>query len=504
MKMMKNLLLGTAVGFMAVPVAQAADLPVKAKPVQYVKVCDQYGAGFYYMPGSDICIKIGGYVRNQHYWNAGTSSTATLFFSPSPPATRLASDDNLYSMRMRTVASIDTRTQSDYGTIRTYLTLGWTQDYSSAATTALYANRAFIQFAGFTFGKATSFYDLWSSPYNSYFAIYSSDSGDGGWGVAAYTAQLGNGVSLTIAAEEARRQSVSNAIPTAAGVSPGLASWAIGGIANTIGQGDFKYPDVVAALRVDQAWGSAQVMGAIHDISAGYYFGTTSTQLISSNAHPSDKVGWAVGVGGIFNTDVILGDAKGSKASFQFNYTEGAPRYANITQTPTSSMSLFGANRVFGMGPMAEAVYSSTATGGVGAQPNLELTKVWGVNAAYDHVWNPQWKTSVYGSYLKWDYNTNATTSMCATSPFNAITVATCNPDFSYFQVGSRTQWNVTKDFYMGVDVMYSGLNTMSKGGIVPTSASGFPAVNNVGGNYTLKDMNAWAGTFRVHRDFLP
>src|ERR1700751_4870844 len=63
MKMVKSLLLGTAAGLVAMTGAQAADLPVKAKPVQYVKICSLYGAGFYYIPGTDMCLKIGGWVR---------------------------------------------------------------------------------------------------------------------------------------------------------------------------------------------------------------------------------------------------------------------------------------------------------------------------------------------------------------------------------------------------------------------------------------------------------
>ena len=57
MKTVKSLLLlGSAAGLVAVSAGQAADLPVKAKPVEYVKVCSLYGAGFYYMPGTDICL----------------------------------------------------------------------------------------------------------------------------------------------------------------------------------------------------------------------------------------------------------------------------------------------------------------------------------------------------------------------------------------------------------------------------------------------------------------
>src|SRR5690242_20935844 len=70
MKMVKSLLLGSAAGLVAAVGAQAADLPVKAKPVEYVKVCSLYGAGFWYVPGTDTCLKIGSYVRVQTAWNA--------------------------------------------------------------------------------------------------------------------------------------------------------------------------------------------------------------------------------------------------------------------------------------------------------------------------------------------------------------------------------------------------------------------------------------------------
>ena len=75
MKMVKSLLLGSAAGLVAVTAGQAADLPVKAKPVEYVKVCSLYGAGFYYMPGTDLCIKIGGWVRAEEVYGGNGSMT---------------------------------------------------------------------------------------------------------------------------------------------------------------------------------------------------------------------------------------------------------------------------------------------------------------------------------------------------------------------------------------------------------------------------------------------
>src|SRR5262245_7607228 len=72
MKLVKSLLLGSAAGLIAVGGAQAADLPVKAKAVEYVKVCSLYGAGFYYIPGTDTCIKLGGYLRVETVFNSNS------------------------------------------------------------------------------------------------------------------------------------------------------------------------------------------------------------------------------------------------------------------------------------------------------------------------------------------------------------------------------------------------------------------------------------------------
>ena len=75
MKMVKSLLLGSAAGLVVVAGTQAADLPVKAKPVEYVKICTLYGEGFYYIPGTDICLKVGGYIRADYGWNVTGART---------------------------------------------------------------------------------------------------------------------------------------------------------------------------------------------------------------------------------------------------------------------------------------------------------------------------------------------------------------------------------------------------------------------------------------------
>src|ERR1700690_869214 len=72
MKTIKGLILGSAAGLLAAGGAQAADLPVKAKAVEYVRICSLYGAGFFYIPGTDTCIKLGGYLRVDTTFNGGT------------------------------------------------------------------------------------------------------------------------------------------------------------------------------------------------------------------------------------------------------------------------------------------------------------------------------------------------------------------------------------------------------------------------------------------------
>jgi hypothetical protein len=116
MKMVKSLLLGSAAGVAAVAGAQAADLPVKAAPVQYVKICSLYGDGFYYIPGSDTCIKFSGYVRADYGWDV-TGARTPQYKGAAGAYDRTVSR---YSTRHRGSFAIDTRTQTAYGTLRTF------------------------------------------------------------------------------------------------------------------------------------------------------------------------------------------------------------------------------------------------------------------------------------------------------------------------------------------------------------------------------------------------
>src|SRR5205085_3374010 len=116
MKAIERLLLGSTAGILAVGGAQAADLPIKAKAVEYVRICSLYGAGFYYIPGSDTCIKLGGYLR------ADAVLGANADFNPNQSGVAGARNRlmNYYTFRAREDLNIDTRTATEYGVVRTF------------------------------------------------------------------------------------------------------------------------------------------------------------------------------------------------------------------------------------------------------------------------------------------------------------------------------------------------------------------------------------------------
>jgi hypothetical protein len=129
------------------------------------------------------------------------------------------------------------------------------------------------------------------------------------------------------------------------------------------------------------------------------------------------------------------------------------------------------------------------------------LTTAWNVNAAYEHFWNPRWRTSLYGGYAQVSYSSNANSILCGFGN-NGVVNNGCDSDWQTWWVGSRTQWNVTKDFYMGVDVMYSRLDSATAS-VTPTL--GALAISpNLGVQVPKVDPDNWAFRFRVHRDFYP
>jgi len=536
MKMVKSLLLGTTAGLVAVAGAQAADMPVKAAPVQYVKICSLYGDGFYYIPGTDICLKVGGYVRGEYAYNYGPSM-ATGPFAGTATGSKDRIDGQDFTMRTRAYAWFDSRQQTEYGTLRSYLQIGINYDSPQNTNTNFNANRAFIQFAGFTVGTAQSFYDFYSSPASSFFGPNASDTGDPGWKVFAYTAQYGNGFSATFSIEEPRN--FSTAIPQAGVMNTNLGNFSLGINTWDNDRAKTRFPDLVQNWRVDQAWGSAQLMIAAHDVSAGYYAANAGSLLGAGNAgftpapctnavsgflgagagtltgdepcgHPADKLGWAVGGGARLNAQ------GGDYFQFQVNYTQGAIRYAAFTNPGAFSPIQFGGQNL-GYGLFSDGVFSN-ATG------EVQLTTAWGINAAYDHLWTPQLRSSIYASYLRTEYGNNANLAICNAQAtpniagtgfaqpsavggaiaFTGLQVAqgACNNNFNWWQIGSRTQYNFTPWFYVGFDVIYQKLESASAGAQVTyTSLAGTAKPTAF---YTIQNQDNYGLRVRVHRDIVP
>src|SRR5580704_12246843 len=173
------------------------------------------------MPGTDICLKVGGYVRAEI-----TDYTNGNLTNGSIAANLNQRQTNNLTARARGYITADARNQTEYGTVRSYIAVGLASGdigtaASEAPTASTYANRAFVQWAGITAGLAQSFYDFYSGPAAAYRAGFTpaSDTGDGGWWVWGYTAQLGNGFSATLSAEQRRTTQIidQDAVMTAGG-----------------------------------------------------------------------------------------------------------------------------------------------------------------------------------------------------------------------------------------------------------------------------------------------
>jgi hypothetical protein len=284
---------------------------------------------------------------------------------------------------------------------------------------------------------------------------FGSNQGGNGIPVFAYTAQFGNGFSASISAEDATTRRMAILDGTFSGGTV-LAPAAV----SASGYGGRRWPDVVANLRIDQAWGSAQVMGAIHDVYAND----------TGGAHGGDlsEVGWALGAGLRVNLPMI---GKGDYLMGQFTYTEGALNYA-MSNSGVGGFGGFwlrdGAGVNGAYGPMFDGVV--TAAG------DLDLTQAWAVTAGFEHRWNPQWKTSLYGAYGEVNYSGAASTAIGGGG----------DADWSGWNLGTRTVWTPVANLDLSVDIVYNKING---------------AYDGVAGT---DDYDFVAGIFRVQRNFWP
>jgi len=538
MKMVKSLVLGSAAALVAMSGAQAADLPVKAKAVEYVRICSLYGAGFFYIPGTDTCIKLGGYLRVDTTFNSSNVQDAPAWNGDSGQMNRYR---DYFSTRSRLALTVDTRTATEYGVVRTFGqgdftfdTLGGGSFNPNVLATNLGNNGnllstpgngfvvvefLFIQFAGFTFGKSASAY---STPWHGYPGNNSSfllGGNDNVTGVSniQYTAQFGNGVSGTIGLDDPVVYNRTGIFNLAVGLP------ATGATANAYG--GVRAPDVVGNIRVDQAWGLFQFSAAAHEVTASYNIlnaGTAAPNNLSEiSGHPSDKWGGSVmaalqiknipwGPGDDFKIDAsyAIGDTKNVIAT-----SGGSPVFAMFGGSNagfiTGAGGAVAAYQSIGFGATSDAVYLPVIFGGTG---DLKLTRSYGVRGAYNHNWDPYWSTSLFGSASWVQFNGNQFDPTSAKGQFclaynnstgGGIGTAaksadySCNPNFAIYQIGVVTRWTPIKNLTFSAEVMYTALDQNFTGASLLTPVPPKPTAF-----YQFKDQDTVTMNVRVQRNF--
>ena len=514
MTMIKSLVLGSAAGLIAMSGAQAADLPVKAKAVEYVRICSLYGAGFFYIPGTDTCIKLGGYLRVDTTFNGNTYG--------GPAWSGDLGQGNRYrdyfASRSRMALTVDTRTATEYGVVRTFgqadfqfNNFGGSSNNPTALATFnadrlstagggyVAVEMVFIQFAGFTFGKSASAY---ATPWNGYPGNNNSFLMGGpdyvtGVNNIQYTAQFGNGVSGTIGLDDPTvfgRTSVLN-LSTGAGFAT----------AGSNAYAGTHAPDIVGNIRVDQAWGLFQIAGKAHLVNASYNVlgaGGVPTALSEISGHPEDKWGGAVTAAlQIKNLPTGAGD----DIKIDATYAKGSTKSVVSTSGGSPSFVMFGdsgragAYQSVGFGQTADGVYLPGFTDGI------KLVDAWGIRGAFNHNWDPYWSTSLWGSYGSVRYGgnaldiTSAKGAWCAAYSVGKAVSGdySCNPDFNFAQVGLTTRWTPVKNLTFSAEVGAFFLDQKMSG--AATLAAAAPKPNTV---YEFKDQSTVFLNVRAQRNF--
>ena len=528
--MTRGTLIGPVLSIAFVGGAFAADLPVKAKAIEHVRICSAYGAGFYYLPGTDTCMKIGGLVRVDTALNA--------FVYDQPAWSGDLGQQNRYrdyfTTRSRMSLTVDTRTVTEYGVVRTFgqgdfqfTTFGYTTVNPNSVTTngsAPLANLLdtpgggyvavpviFLQFAGFTFGKSASAY---ATPWHGYpgndtsYLLGGHDSVTGVNNIK-YTAEFGSGVTAAIGLDDPtvfNRTSVQNLASAASAVGAG--SYAYAGV---------RAPDMVGNIRIDQAWGLFQISAAAHEVSGSYNnVGVgVPTALSEISGHPDSKWG-----GSVMAALQIKNIPTGPQDTFRIDttYAKGDTKNVISTSALSPSFAMFGstsrpgAYRSVGFGQTTDAVYlaaglaaGGSGVAGPGGTGDLKLVEAWGIRGAFNHNWNASWSTSLFGSYSVVRYGGASNDvgtgkgQWCAAYGRGKVVSADyrCDPDFDVAQLGIVTRWNPVKNMTISVEVMWFHLDQKFTGAATLTPSAPQPTAV-----YAFNDQNTVSLNVRVQRNF--
>jgi hypothetical protein len=530
MKAVRNILFASATSLLAINAVQAADLPVEAKPIEYVRICSVYGAGFFFIPGTDTCIKLGGYLRVDTTFN-GTAHGAPGWNGDIGQQNRYR--DSFYS-RSRMALTIDTRTATEYGVVRTFgqgnfqfTTLGSSRN-PNVLNTNLGSNTQlldtpgggyvaveylFIQFAGFTFGKASSAYATpWNGfPGNINSSLLGGNNTDTGLNTLQYTADFDNGVTGSIGLDDPtvwNRTAVYNlSIPGAIGAN-GTGSNAYAGT---------HAPDVVGNIRIDQAWGLFQISAAAHEVSGSYnVLGASSvpTALSEISGHPETKWGGSVMVALQLKN---LPTGPGDDIKMDATFAKGDTKNVIATSGNSPSFAMFSGSRFgyqsVGFGATTDGVYFPGADGA-----GIALTTAWGVRGAFNHNWATTWSSSLFGGYSSVRYDGGANDNLlgagvssakgaycaafAASHPGqalvgNAAGAYTCNPDFNISQLGAITRWTPVKNLTFSAEFQWIHLDQKMSGSSVFTATAPKPTAL-----YEFKDQDTYLLQVRAQRNF--
>jgi hypothetical protein len=469
MKLVKSLLLGSAAGLVAAVSAQAADLPSrKAAPAEFVRVCSAYGAGFFFIPGTETCLRLSGRVRAEYLVGETFSR-----------------NDDTYGFRARGRMNMDARTQTGFGTLRTFISFEMTISNGTygrgvnstgpsvftgarnggAGGQSTNLNAAFVQFAGITAGRAQSFFDFYADAIN-WGPIRGSDTV---LNLLAYTASFGGGFSATLSLEDrAEREQYSAGLPV---VGPGGVIYN-GATRAYAGQ---DYPDLVAALRFEQSWGVIQLSGALHQVKTGSTVFTAAGPVAPIGTGRSDKMGFALQGGVRLNLPMI---APGNQLWLQAAYAEGAISYLGFGGAGAGST--WGANSRVGELNVANSDYTLDPFG------RTRLSKGWAISAAFQHNWTPTLRSNIYGSWAQISYGIPTTITPL---PWGAVA------NNSELRIGTNLIWSPVAGLDIGVEVLYASVDPRGR-----MFSGKFPGTANVA--FSKGSDDSWSGRLRIQRDF--
>jgi hypothetical protein len=453
----KSILLGSATALLAVASANAADLPSrKSAPVEYVKVCTAYGAGFFFIPGTDTCLKIGGRVRADYAYvgaKAQFSALGTVAGTTAPVVSQAKDGQNTIGYEARGRIDFDARTQTAFGTVQAAAGLRMARvtgilsqaAAASATSTGTTLEYAYVRFAGFTFGASRDNFAF--MPSLTYGAGHWASFANGAKQLA-YTATFGGGISATIALQD--YTDTGAGFGNNSGVTPYY-------VYNSI-------PQVNANVRIDQSWGALQLMGAYADVSVN----------TATDTYDKSKGVYAIGAGAKINLPML---AKGDALYLTAAYANGMTEY---TTNWTSFKSSAYSRDVNG--------YTMNHPSLVAETTGLETVKSWAVAALFEHYWAPQYRSVLFGSYGQLDAPAAAKTRVWnGTTGFG---------DATTWNVGTNFAWLPTKGFEIGVEVIYARVNQDVRGYTAASTALGpVTAVSS------KSDSNV-TGRLRVERTF--